>query len=118
MFAFFENLIKPFPPELPTRPPASLFDFCRHYTRGVWPWIFLMSALVTLIAIIEVMLFGFLADIVDWLVAADKQSFLETEGDKLILISLVVLVAIPLFSLLLAMLSHQTFRGNYPMRIR
>jgi ATP-binding cassette subfamily B multidrug efflux pump len=65
MYSFFENLLKPFPPEIPERPPQTLFAFCRHYTRGVWPWILLMSALVTGIALIEVMLFGFLAEIVD-----------------------------------------------------
>jgi ATP-binding cassette subfamily B multidrug efflux pump len=80
MFSFFENLVKPFPPELPTHPPATLFAFCRHYTRGMWPWIFLMSSLITLVAIIEVVLFGFLGTIVDWLAEADKATFLEREG--------------------------------------
>ncbi|MCP4388248.1 MAG: ABC transporter ATP-binding protein, partial [Gammaproteobacteria bacterium] len=118
MFTFFENLIKPFPAEIPTRPPATLWAFCWHYTRGVWPWILLMSVLVTLIAVIEVMLFGFLAEIVDWLTNVDKASFLEQEGDTLMVIGAVVLLAIPMLSLLLAMVSHQTIRGNYPMRIR
>ncbi|MDH3693360.1 MAG: ABC transporter ATP-binding protein/permease [Gammaproteobacteria bacterium] len=118
MFSFFENLVKPFPPEIPTHPPATLFAFCRHYTRGVWPWIFLMSLLVTLVAIIEVMLFSFLGDIVDWLTNADKATFLEREGDTLLLIGAVVLLALPLMSLLLALVSHQTIVGNYPMRIR
>ncbi|MCP4334277.1 MAG: ABC transporter ATP-binding protein, partial [Gammaproteobacteria bacterium] len=118
MFHFFENLIKPFPSEIPTRPPATLWAFCWHYTHGVWPWILLMSVLVTLVAIIEVMLFGFLAEIVDWLTHVDKASFLEQEGDTLMVIGAVVLLAIPMLSLLLAMVGHQTIRGNYPMRIR
>ncbi len=118
MFAFFENLIKPFPSEMPTHPPAKLLAFCWHYTRGVWPWILLMSVLVTLVAVIEVMLFGFLAEIVDWLTNVDKENFLEQEGDTLMVIGAVVLLAIPMLSLLLAMVSHQTIRGNYPMRIR
>ena len=46
MFAFFEKLLPPFPPEMPTRPPATLISFCRHYTRGAWPWIFTVSVLV------------------------------------------------------------------------
>ncbi|MCP4390015.1 MAG: ABC transporter ATP-binding protein, partial [Gammaproteobacteria bacterium] len=118
MFAFFENLIKPFPSEMPTPPPATLFRFCLHYTRGVLPWILLMSLLVTLVAGIEVMLFGFLAEIIDWLTNVDKTSFLEQEGDTLIFVSLVVLLVLPLMTLLLATVSHQTIRGNYPMRIR
>jgi len=89
MFTFFENLIKPFPPEIPTRPPAKLLAFCWHYTRGVWPWLLLMSVLVTLIAMIEVMLFGFLAEIIDWLTNVDKENFLEQEGDTLMVIGAV-----------------------------
>jgi ATP-binding cassette subfamily B multidrug efflux pump len=118
MFAYFENLLKPFPAELPSRPPATLFAFCWHYTRGVWPWIFLISFLVAVLAVLEVMLFGFLGNIIDWLSQADRQSFLEQEGDTLILIGFVVLICMPLLGLLLSLVSHQTVMGNYPMRIR
>ncbi len=118
MFAYFEKLLKPFPPELPTRPPETLWAFCVHYTRGVWPWIALMSVLVTLVAVIEVMLFAFLGNIVDWFAEVDKSTFLEREGDTLILIGAVVLLALPLMSLLAALVGHQTIMGNYPMRIR
>ncbi len=118
MFAFFENLLKPFPPEMPDRPPPTLIAFCKHYTRGVWPWIFLMSALVTLFAAVEVMLFGFMGSLVDWLAEADRETFLEQERDTLILIGAVVLIALPLINLLAGLVNHQTILGNYPMRIR
>jgi ATP-binding cassette subfamily B multidrug efflux pump len=118
MFSFFENLLKPFPPEQPTRPPATLFAFCRHYTRGVWPWIFLMTLLISLIALIDVALYAFLGNLIDWLVNADKTTFLEREGDKLILLGAVVLLALPLLSFLYSLVTHQTIIGNYPMRIR
>ncbi|MDH3621867.1 MAG: ABC transporter ATP-binding protein/permease [Gammaproteobacteria bacterium] len=118
MFAFFEKLLPPFPPEMPARPPATLVAFCRHYTRGAWPWIFIVSALVAAIAAIEVLLFGFLGEVIDWLSSADKATFLERERNKLILIAAVVLLALPLFALLAALLQHQTIIGNYPMRIR
>ena len=72
-----------------------------------------MSSLVTCIALIEVMLFGFLAEIVDWLVVADKATFLDEERGKLIVIGLVILVALPVLSLATIMVSHQTI-----MRIR
>ncbi len=118
MFTFFESLIKPFPPEMPTRPPATLWAFCWHYTRGVWPWILLMSLLVALIAVIEVVLYGFLGNIIDWLANADRSTFLEREGNTLMLIGMVVLFGIPLLTFLVALVMHQTIRGNYPMRIR
>ncbi len=118
MYSFFENLLKPFPAELPAKPPETLFAFCVHYTRGVWPWLFLMALLVAAVATIEVMLFGFLGNVIDWLAEADRETFLEQEGDTLIFISAVILTALPGMTLLLALLSHQTIIGNYPMRIR
>ncbi len=77
-----------------------------------------MSFLVTLLAVVEVMLFGFLGEIINWLTNVDKAVFLEQEKTKLIVIGAVVLFCIPLLSLFLAMVSHQTITGNYPMRIR
>ena len=118
MFKFFENRIAPFPTEPPARPPGSLWAFCWHYTRGVWPWLLLMSLLVTAIALIEVALFSFLGDVVDWLSTADRETFLEQEGDKLWLIGGVVLLVLPLLSLLASTVTHQSLMGNYPMRIR
>jgi len=118
MYSFFENLLKPFPPELPEKPPATLFAFCVHYTRGVWPWIFLMALLVTIVAAIEVLLFSFLGNVIDWLAEADKATFLEQEGDTLVFIGVVILLVLPLVTLMLSLISHQTIIGNYPMRIR
>lgn len=118
MFTFFEKLLAPFPTEHPTRPPATLFAFCTHYTKGVWPWLFTMAFLVALFSALEVALFGFLGNIVDWLTDADASTFLDKEGDKLFWISLVVLLALPLTSLLHSLLLHQTVISNYPMRIR
>ena len=118
MFTFFENLIRPFPSEIPTKPPSTLIAFCWHYTRGVWPWIFLLAFLVGSVAAIEVMLFSFMGDLVDWLSEADRETFLAQEGDTLILIGGVVLLVLPLMTFLLSLVSHQTVIGNYPMRIR
>lgn len=118
MFAFFENLLNPYPGELPTRPPTTLFAFCKHYTKGVWRWIFLLSVLVTLIAATEVMLYSFLGQIIDWLSEADKSTFVAQQGDKLILIGVVILIILPTFSLFASIIKHQTILGNYPMRIR
>jgi ATP-binding cassette subfamily B multidrug efflux pump len=77
-----------------------------------------MSLLITLVAAIEVILYGFFGQIIDWLTQADKAAFLERESDTLILISAVVLLALPFLTLLLNLVTHQTIIGNYPMRIR
>ncbi|MEE4191786.1 MAG: ABC transporter ATP-binding protein [Halieaceae bacterium] len=118
MFALFEKFVEPFPPEPPARPPSSLWAFCWHYTRGVWPWLAVMSVLVAVVAVIEVSLFGFLGNIVDWLSTADRETFLQEEGDTLLWVSLLVLVALPALNLAASLVMHQSLMGNYPMRIR
>jgi ATP-binding cassette subfamily B multidrug efflux pump len=118
MFQFFERLITPFPPEEPTQPPKKLLPFCWHYTRGVVPYLFAMAFLTGLLALIEVSLFGFLGNLVDWLSTKDPDTFLETESRTLWTMSLVVLVGLPVTVLLHSLVIHQTLLGNYPMIIR
>ena len=96
MFSFFERLIQPFPLEEPTRPPASLYAFCRHYTRGMELHLLLMSGITALIAVAEVSLFGFLGQLVDWLVSRQPDTLLAQEGGKLALMGLLLLVVLPL----------------------
>jgi len=118
VFTFFEKLLEPFPAQIATRPPATLFAFCLHYTRGVWPWLFLMSFLVAVVSVLEVLLFGFLGNLVDWLTNADKNNFLENEGSKLFWVAIIIVVVLPLVSAIYSIVMHQTVLGNYPMRIR
>jgi ATP-binding cassette subfamily B multidrug efflux pump len=118
MFSYFEKLLNPYPSEIPENPPATLLAFCIHYTKGVWAWVFLMALMVTVVAAMEVLLFGFLGNIIDWLTEVDKETFLQEQGQTLFFIGAVVLIALPLFSLLLSLVNHQTIIGNYPMRIR
>ena len=51
----------------PVQPPATLLAFCRHYVRGIEPYLLLMSALTAVLAISEAMLYGILGQVVDWL---------------------------------------------------
>ncbi len=118
MFSWFEDQLDAFPVAEPTEPPKTLLAFCMFYTRGAWPAIAAMAVLTSLIAIIEVTLFGFLGNVVDWLSSQSRETFLSNEGWRLTMISLVVLVALPGVSLLHSLFMHQTLLGNYPMRIR
>ena len=118
MFAFFEGRLDPFPAAEPDQPPRGLLAFCAHYTRGSWPWVLAAAAGSFVIATIEIALFGFLGDIVDWLSTVERATFFETERDTLIVFGLVALVALPLVIGVASMVSHQTLMSNYPMRIR
>ncbi|KMT65156.1 ABC transporter ATP-binding protein [Catenovulum maritimum] len=118
MFSFFERMINPFPPEAPTQPPTGIVAFCRHYTKGIEPYLIVMSLLTAVIAIIEVSLMGFLGQLVDWLSKHEPQSFYNEHKPTLIIMSVLVLFVAPLFIWLHATLVHQTLLGNYPMKIR
>jgi len=118
MLAFFERLIRPFPPEEPVQPPATLMAFLRHYTRGMGAPLLLMSALTATLAILEVMLFGFLGQLVDWLADQDRATFLHDEGGRLLFMAVITLVVLPLVVFLQTAVIHQALLGNFPMSIR
>jgi ATP-binding cassette, subfamily B, multidrug efflux pump len=118
IFGFFERLANPFPPGHPTEPPNSLYRFCRHYTRGIEPYLVLMAILTTCLAISEALLYAILGQMVDWLVEHDPQNFLQKEWWTLLAMTLFVLVFIPILVILHALTVNQTLMGNFPMKIR
>jgi ATP-binding cassette subfamily B multidrug efflux pump len=118
MFSFFERLTNPFPAAHPTQPPTSLIAFCRHYTSGMWPAILIVSLLAASIAALEVSLFGYIGQLVDWMTVRDRSTFLQQESSNLILMGTVILVILPTLVILQSLLTHQTLLGNFPMKIR
>ena len=77
-----------------------------------------MSVLSALIAIVEVSLFGFMGNIVDWLAEADRATLFAEKSSTLIGMTLVLLVLFPVLAVLQTVLVHQTLLGNLPMIIR
>lgn len=115
---YFETLVEPFPDEPPTAPPNKFLPFLLHYARGLWPWLLLMSFLTAIISVLEVSLFAFLGNLVDWLGTAERDSFLENEGSTLLWMGAVILILLPLAGFFQSVILHQTVIGNFPMRIR
>ncbi|MDP4944803.1 MAG: ABC transporter ATP-binding protein, partial [Alishewanella sp.] len=112
MLGFFERLTRPFPDSEPTQPPKGVLAFCRHYTKGMeWPLI-VMSLSSALLAILEVSLFSFMGQLVDWLVTQNPESFFIDERATLIWMTLVTVVLLPLLTLFHSALVHQTLLGN------
>ncbi|MGU3575842.1 ABC transporter ATP-binding protein [Brucellaceae bacterium C25G] len=118
MFKWFENRLNPYPDGSAQQPPSGLIAFCLFYSRGAWPWLLTMAFFTALLAIIEVSLFAFLGNIVDWLSEQSRETFLHNEGWRLALIGGVVVVALPAVVLVHSLLFHQALIGNFPMRIR
>lgn len=118
MLRLFELWVNPFPPEHPSEPPKGLWAFCRHYTRGVELPLLTMSILTALLAILEVQLFGFMGQLVDWLSSKNPDTFLQDEKGELLIMAATLLIALPLVNFLHNLVVHQTLLGNYPMKIR
>lgn len=118
MYSFFEKRINPFPAEPSGKPPNRLLPFCWFYTKGVWPFLIVNAILVGTLSVLEIFLFSFMGNIVDWLSEADPKTFLQQESSTLWMISLIVLLIIPLVSTLHSLLHHQTIMGNFPMVVR
>lgn len=118
MFSWFENRINPYPDDASALPPKGLFAFCRYYIKPVWPWLLLLGFCSMGIAILEVFLYQFLGNIVDWLSNADRATFLQTEGWHLAGMAFMLLVGLPVFGMVHTITMHQVLAGNFPMIAR
>lgn len=118
LYKYFENLVPALNDAEPTQPPNTLVAFCLHYTKGYGKALFLMTILTALLAILEVSLFGFMGQLVDWLIVKTPDTLLQDEGMTLLGMSLMVLILIPALTLLHSLIVHQVLLGNYPMSIR
>ncbi len=118
LFSFFEKIVDPFPDAAPARSPRSIVQFCRHYTRGLEPWLLLMAALSTCIAIVEVALFAMMGRVVDWLSSSTPETLQLTGGDGLLWWVLAAVLAYPILVIFQSLVVHQTLMGNFPMIVR
>jgi ATP-binding cassette subfamily B multidrug efflux pump len=115
---FFERLTKAFPEQSPKQPPNTLTGFCLYYTKGFIKPLLFLSVLSACIAVVEVTLFGFMGQLVDWLASHDPNTFIEKEKNTLIGMGILVLLIMPALVTLHSLVLHQSLLGNYPMSIR
>ena len=118
MFSFFERLTQAFPNKPLHAPPKNLVGFIHYYTSGMWPVLMVVSILSAIVAVLEVSLFGFMGQLVDWFSVAERDTFWATYGRELIWMGLLVLILLPSVVILESLITHQSVMGNYPMRIR
>ncbi|WDR02780.1 ABC transporter ATP-binding protein [Devosia algicola] len=118
LMQWFETRLNPYPEAEPSEPPKGLLAFCLHYSHGAKKWLALMASAAALIAVGEIVLFGFVGDVVNWLASADRSTFIETDGWKLALMGVFVLLVLPGIVVISTATMHQTLLGNFPHRIR
>jgi len=118
MFDRFEKLVDPFEKTELDVPPSGFWAFCWYYTKPVWPILLVVSILGALIAVLEVMIFTFLGELVTWLSTENAETFFQDNWGQLVWMGIVVLVLLPGIAAIWEMLFHQGLMGTYPMSVR
>ena len=118
MYRLFEKMTKAFPEDQPTQPPSTLFAFCRHYTKGMELSLVLMSISAAMLAILEVSLFSYMGQLVDWLTAYTPETLFIEQKSELIKMAVMLLLVLPIVVFFHSAILHQALLGNYPMSIR
>lgn len=117
MYRLFEKMTKAFPEDQPTQPPSTLFAFCRHYTKGMELSLVLMSISAAMLAILEVSLFSYMGQLVDWLTAYTPETLFVEQKSELIKMAVMLLLVLPVVVFFHSAILHQALLGNYPMSI-
>ena len=118
MFGFFERRMEPFPETRHGEPPKGLARFVLHYARDAKPWLIAMTILSALVAVGEVLLFGFMGLLVDWLTNTEPAQFLDMHGTQLALMAVAAFLILPIAHFLWGLIVHQVMLGNLPMSAR
>ncbi|KGJ05873.1 ATP-binding cassette, subfamily B, multidrug efflux pump [Paracoccus halophilus] len=118
MFNWFEQRLDPYPADAPAMPPRGLWRFILHYARGAEIYMLGLAGCAATIAVVEVVLFGYLGELVNRLAETDPAGFWQLEGRRLLLMGAVLVIGLPLLQVIFSLLMHQTLMGNLPQRIR
>jgi ATP-binding cassette, subfamily B, multidrug efflux pump len=117
-FTWAERRVDSFPPEQPTKPPATTWGFIRHYTRPFYPLIVIGFILSITLAVIEVRLFAYVGQLVDTLGAANRSTFWNDNKWELLFYAALAVLIQPVIAATADTIENQGMRGNYAMRIR
>ena len=107
LFRGLENRCDPFPPQLPSRPPESLGGFIWHYARPFTPLLIAVALLSMLGAAVEVWLFAFVGNLVDWLASSARETFWRDHRLQLIGMAAVALLLLPFLTFCHTTILHQ-----------
>lgn len=118
IFNWLESVGDPFPAEPPEKPPETLLGFLVHYSWPFRPLLIMVSVLATVVAIVEVGLFAFVGNLVDWLIASDRESFWSDHKYQLMGMGVLVLIVLPILKFGYESVVHQGLLGNFAMRTR
>ena len=118
LYDWAESFRTPFPDDLPEKPPATLSGFIAHYALPFWPLLLGAGILSTIIALLEIYLFSFVGDLVDWITHSSVQSFWTDRWPEFTVFLVIVLFVLPGLRLLFEAAVNQGMLGNFAMRTR
>ncbi len=117
MFQRFERLVHPYPDALPSAPPRSFFAFLWECSRGVRPYLALVTLFTAAIGAFEALLFSMMAHVVDLLATVRPEALWRQHGRLLAVLGGILLLSVA-FAALQALFKYQGIFGNFPMRLR
>ena len=117
MFHFFEKLVHSYPDDAPVPTPKTFVAFIWAASKGLRPYLLLMTICTAVIGVFEAFLFSMLGQVVDWLGKTEPAALWTSQRNHLLLL-VAILVASPLVVALQALLKHQAMAGNFPMLLR
>ena len=117
MFKRFERLVDAYPPAPPATPPNSFFAFLWEGSRGVRPWLLVVTLFTAAIGAFEALLFSMMAHVLDLLAAVKPAELWQRHGTLLAVLGGVLLLSI-VFAALQALFKYQGLYSNFPMRLR
>jgi ATP-binding cassette subfamily B multidrug efflux pump len=117
VFQRFERLVQTYPDALPPPPPQNFFAFLWECSRGVRPYLALVTLFTAGIGAFEALLFSMMAHVVDVLGSVEPSELFVQHGTTLQILAGVLLGSV-LLAGLQALYKYQTVFGNFPMRLR
>jgi ATP-binding cassette, subfamily B, multidrug efflux pump len=117
LFSPFERLVDPYPEAPIQPPPRRFFAFLWECSKGLRPYIVLITLCTAAIGAFEALLFSMMAHIVDVLGRVEPKQLWADQGNTLLLLA-VVLAGSVLLAWLQALFKYQAVFSNFPMRMR
>lgn len=119
MFRFFENLVDPYAPYKETdTPPTRLLPFLKDYA-GPFRAIFIAAgSLSVVVAIIEVWLFFYMGQLVDYLAGSTPATFIAEHGAELTVAAILILTVRPIIMTVQVALLNNTILPNFGTLVR
>lgn len=117
LFKRFERLVPVYPDALPPPPPTRFFAFLWECTRGLRPYLLILTLCTAAIGAFEALLFSMMAHVVDALGSVEPSELWAEHGRTLAVLGVVLVASIGLATLQ-ALFKYQAIFVNFPMRLR